>query len=58
MGDQPYWLIFLENTLDKIENGTISKEQGEEMIRKNTQLPDEVRMRYGWRPRGRPKKDG
>ena len=57
MGDQPYWLIFVERVLDKVSNRTISKEQGDEMIRKNKELPDEIRMRYGWKRPGRPKKE-
>lgn len=57
MGDSPYWLIFIESILDKVENHTISREQGDELIRKNKNIPDEIRRRYGWRPRGRPPKN-
>jgi hypothetical protein len=52
----PSWLIFVNDTLDKISNNTISKEEGYKLIKDNKDIPEEVRERYGWKRPGRPKK--
>jgi hypothetical protein len=54
---QPNWVLFLENTLDKIELGTISKEEGYDLIKRNEEVPEEVRIKYGYKKRGRPPKN-
>ena len=52
----PSWLIFVNNTLDKIENSTISIEEGHRLIAFNPDVPEEVRLKYGYKKRGRPPK--
>ena len=52
----PSWLIFVNNTLDKIENSTISIEEGHKLITSNPDVPEEVRLKYGYKKRGRPPK--
>jgi hypothetical protein len=54
---QPSWLFFIENTLDKVENNTISYEEACEIIRKNPEVPEDIRIAYGYKKRGRPPKD-
>jgi hypothetical protein len=54
----PSWLIFVNDTLDKIENGTISIEEGHLLIKRNKEVPEDVRTKYGWKKVGRPAKDG
>lgn len=53
----PSWLIFVNDTLDKIENRTISKEQGHKLIRSNIEVPEHIRAAYGWKKVGRPPKE-
>ena len=53
----PSWLIFVNEVLDKIENRSISIEQGHKLIRSNMEVPEEVRIKYGWKKVGRPAKE-
>jgi len=53
----PSWLVFVNEVLDKIENCSISIEQGHKLIRSNMEVPEEVRIKYGWKKVGRPPKE-